>query len=61
MQPLRLCKRRTGLTGALDWGGFDETSNLDLVVERLEPREMALLWERLTVRLGRRVDFLRLK
>ena len=53
--------RRAWLVGSLAWGGFDLTSDVDVVVEGLAEEEAASLWDRLCTGLGASVDLLRLE
>jgi predicted nucleotidyltransferase len=49
------------LVGSLAWGGFDLTSDVDLVVEGLAEADAASFWDRLTSELGATIDLLRLE
>jgi predicted nucleotidyltransferase len=53
--------RRAWLIGSLAWGGFDATSDVDVVVEGLEERASPAVWGRLGDALGVEVDLLRLE
>lgn len=52
---------RAWLVGSLAWGGFDLSSDVDLVVEGLAEEDAAAFWDRLSCELGARVDLLRLE
>jgi predicted nucleotidyltransferase len=47
------------LIGSLAWGGFDESSDVDLVVEGVSERRLTQLWCHLERELKRSVDLLR--
>jgi predicted nucleotidyltransferase len=53
--------RRAWLVGSLAWGGFDRTSDVDLVVEGLCSEKSSTMWDQLSAELGVRVDLLRLE
>jgi predicted nucleotidyltransferase len=52
---------RAWLVGSLAWGGFDLSSDVDVVVEGLAADDSTALWDRLCTALGTRVDLLRLE
>jgi len=52
---------RGWLVGSVAWGGFGPRSDVDLVLEGLEPRELATIWDRLCASLQTTVDLLRLE
>jgi predicted nucleotidyltransferase len=52
---------RCWLIGSLVWGGFDESSDVDIVIDGLNIEDHARIWAHLTRRLSRRVDLLRLE
>ncbi len=49
------------LIGSLAWGGFDESSDVDLVLKGIGTKDLTRLWHRLETELGRPVDLLRLE
>jgi predicted nucleotidyltransferase len=52
---------RAWLIGSLAWGGFGAGSDVDLVVAGLDAADAPALWDRLSERLGARVDLLRIE
>jgi predicted nucleotidyltransferase len=53
--------RRAWLIGSLASGTFGPASDVDIVVEGLPATRTGELWDRLGVRLGARIDLLRLE
>lgn len=52
---------RAWLIGSLAWGAHGRGSDVDLVVEGLDPQAAPLVWDRLSGELGARVDLLRIE
>ena len=52
---------RAWLIGSLAWGEHGAGSDVDLVVEGLDPREAPMIWDRLSGELVARVDLLRME
>src|SRR5512142_2381520 len=51
--------QRVWLIGSLAWGDFDESADVDLVIEGATEEELAQLWHRFERELKRSVDLLR--
>ena len=52
---------RAWLIGSLAWGEHGVGSDVDVVVEGLDPSAAPLIWDRLSGELGARVDLLRIE